>query len=166
MAKKQEYDTILFEDARILFRNFEGKEKKFNPPGQRNFCVLLPPNLAGTMEAEGWNVRFLKPREEGDLPQPYLQISVSYKLRPPKIVLISEANRSRTFLDEDSVHILDWADIKTIDFVINPSFWEVNGKSGIKAYLKKMFVTLEEDELELKYADDNIGNPSDDEELD
>jgi len=37
--------------------------------------------------------------------------------------------------------------------MITPYHWEVNGKVGIKAYLKKMFLILEEDKLEKKYAE-------------
>ena len=144
---------ITIESAQIAFRNFAGKEDKFNPAGSRNFCVLLDPDIAATLKRDGWNIRQLNPRDEGDVPQDYMSVAVKYDFRPPKIVLISQSGGPKVFLDSDTVHILDWADIENIDLMITPYQWEVNGKTGIKAYLKKMFVILEEDELEMKYAE-------------
>lgn len=143
--------TILMEDVRIIFRNFAGKEGQYNREGERNFAVILEDDkLVKQLEKDGWNVKYLKAREEGDDEQPYLQVSVGYKNRPPKIVMIS--SRGRTELNEDQCEILDWADISKVDLIINPYEWLVNGKTGLKAYLKSMFVTIEEDELDLKYA--------------
>jgi len=144
---------ITIEGALIAFRNFAGKEDKFNPAGNRNFCVLLDPEVARALKADGWNVKQLNPRDEGDPPQDYMSVAVKYDFRPPKIVIVSQSTGVKTFLDSDTVHILDWADIENIDLMITPYHWEVNGKVGIKAYLKKMFLILEEDKLEKKYAE-------------
>lgn len=145
-------DHIVLQDARIIFKNFAGKEGPFNRQGDRNFAVVLDdPKMVKTLEKGDWNVKYLKPREEGDEPQPYLQVSVNFNGRPPKVAIIT--SRGRTNLGEREVEMLDWADIVTCDLIIRPYNWEVNGKSGVKAYLQSLFATIEEDELELKYAD-------------
>jgi hypothetical protein len=142
--------TVLIENARIIFRNFAGQEQKFNKAGDRHFSVILPEDIALQMRADGWNVKFLEPREEGEDVTWYITVAVSYKVRPPRIVLLT--SRGRQNLDEAGLDVLDWASIKTADMILNPFDWEVNGKTGIKAYLQSLFVTIEEDALELKYA--------------
>jgi hypothetical protein len=142
---------ILLEDCRIIFRNFSGKEGKYNREGDRNFCVLLDPEFAAQLDSDGWNVKALRAREEGDPDQPYLQVSVGFKNRPPLIVMIT--SRGRTTITEDELDILDWIDIKHVDMTIRPYSWSVRDNTGIKAYLKSLFITIEEDELQIKYAD-------------
>lgn len=143
--------TLLMEDARIIFRNFAGKEGMYNREGDRNFCVLLEPETAILMEADGWNVKSLKAREEGEEAQAYLQVSVGYKFRPPVLQMIT--SRGRTAIGEEELEILDWIDIAKADLIVRPYEWNVSGKTGIKAYLKSLFITVAEDELVLKYAD-------------
>jgi hypothetical protein len=142
--------TLLMEDARLIFRNFAGKEGMYNREGDRNFCVLLEPDVAEAMLRDGWNVKTLKAREEDDEPQPYLQISVGYKFRPPVLQLIT--SRGRTAIGEDELEILDWIDISKADLIVRPYEWNVSGKTGIKAYLKSLFIIVAEDALVLKYA--------------
>ncbi len=149
-------NNIAIEDARIGFRNFSGKEGKFNPAGRRNFCVFLEEDLARTLEKDGWNVRWLQPREEQEAEQGYLQVAVSYDNIPPKIILMS--SKGKNILDADSVGLLDWAEIAEIDIIIRPYNWAMhegtkNEKRGVKAYIKSMYVTLSEDEFEKKYFD-------------
>lgn len=143
--------VITIEDARIAFRNFSGKEGQYNAAGRRNFCVLIDESVAKDLISQGWNVRYLKAKESDDPDQAYMQVSVSYKNFPPMVAVIS--GNKKTILDESSIHVLDWAEIEKVDLIIRPYSWEVNGKTGVKAYLKKMYVTLVEDELEAKYSD-------------
>lgn len=144
--------SIVIENARITFRNFSGAEGKYNRAGDRNFAVLLDPDIADEMAKDGWNVKYLKPRDEQEDPQAYIQVSVNFKgARPPKVVMVT--SRGKSALDESMVGILDWAEFTNVDLTLNPYEWEVNGKTGVKAYLKTIFATLFEDELDLKYAD-------------
>ena len=145
-----EAKTFMVEDARIIFRNFSGKEGQYNREGDRNFAVVLTDDVAVQMLADGWNVRYLEAREDGDADTPYISVAVNFNNRPPRVVLLTSTTRSQ--LDEHAVEVLDWADIKTADLIARGYDWSVNGKSGTKAYLQSLFVTIEEDALERKYA--------------
>ena len=146
-------NVVVMEGVRIIFRNFAGKEGQYNREGDRNFAVLLDEKVANDMAEDGWNIKWLKPREEEEEEeqQAYMSVSVNFKGRPPRVVLVT--SRGRTNLDEDSVEMLDWADITNVDLIVRPYEWSVNGKTGIKAYLQSIYITIEEDALELKYAD-------------
>jgi hypothetical protein len=147
--------------VRIIFRNFIGKPTPFNAEGDRNFGVILSPEIAEQLAADGWNVKVLQPRpehEEEVEPQPWLPCFLKYHgrngpVRPPLVVLVTDDGRKRNNLGEDDVEQLDWANIVNVDLIVRPYPWEFNNKTGIKALVKTMFVTIEEDELERKYSD-------------
>ena len=142
---------LTIKNAKIFAWYFSGKEGKYNPEGRRNFCVHIDDiKAAEDMQRDGWNIRWLEPRDEGGERLPFVQVAVSYRNIPPKVVLVSK--RGQTRLDEDEVNMLDWAEIENIDLTINPSHWEVNGNSGIKAYLRSAYVTIYEDELDELYS--------------
>lgn len=144
--------TATLDEVQIRFRNFSGNPGQYNAAGQRNFCVLLDQGQAEAMGADGWNIKYLKPREDGDLPQAYIKVKVNFGgPRPPKVYMVN--SRGRTLLDEESVGILDWADFANVDLIISPYKYDVNGNKGVSAYLQTIFATIREDELELRYRD-------------
>jgi hypothetical protein len=147
-------NSVVMEGVRLIFRNFTGKGNLYNQEGARNFGVILPDDVAEAMDRDGWNVKRLEARDEdeGDESTPWLQVKINYaRGRPPKIVVVTD--RGKTTLTEDTVEMLDWADITNVDLIVRPYFYDVGGRQGIAAYVQSMYVTIEEDALERKYAE-------------
>lgn len=151
MPRQPRLEPLSLQDRRILFRNFSGEAGRFNAPGDRNFNLVLNPEEARALADLGWNVKYLKARDPEEEPLARIEVSVKYDKYPPRIVIIT--SRGKTALTEDLIGLLDWAEFDNLDMLIRPSYWEVNGRSGYKAYLKALYATIHEDELELKYAD-------------
>jgi hypothetical protein len=145
---------LVIQDGRLVYCNFSGVSQRFNEEGNRNFCVILDDKSAKAMEKDGWNVKWQPPREEGDPLRPILKVNVRYrrrdgtKTRPPRIVLIG--SRGKTEINEEMIPLLDWADIVSADMILRPYEYDP-GK--FSAYLNMLYVTIRENELELKYLD-------------
>lgn len=143
-------ESIILEDVKMIWRNFEGREDQFNREGNRNFTVVLDDKTADQLQEDGWNVKIKTGKEDGDENFNVLNVAVSFKVRPPQIFLMT--SRGRTKLDEETCALLDDAELKIVDMMLRPYEWYVNGKSGRKAYLHSLYVTIEENYLDLKYA--------------
>ena len=152
---ERNYEPVIIRDAHIFKTNFAGKEiPPYNPAGRRNFLVSIPDmKVAEDMAKDGWNIKFPKDPDEGK--DPFLSVAVNFSIRPPKIII--ESSKGRTKIDEESVDMLDWAEITHVDLSINPRYWDDNGKQKIKAYLRTMKIVIFEDELER-----DLDEPTDD----
>ena len=157
-------EALKIENARVIFRNFSGRETEFNRAGQRNFSVVIDdPEIARELNNSGWNVRLLESKDERTEPIYILQVKIKFdSFAPPKINMVNSRNVI-TPLDEETISVLDSADIKHVDLIINPYEWKINGKTGISAYLKTMYAVIEEDAFAEKYASEEY--PEDDEGL-
>lgn len=166
--KKHPYiEDYTIKKAKIRWRNFEGREERFNAKGDRNFTIFLTPHDSERLTEMGLNVKTLPARpdaEEGTPQQDILKVKVKFgpNNRPPRVVLVT--HRGRTMLGENEMMMVDAAEIarvqnahgeteEMVDLILSPYWWDNNGKEGIAVSLKAIYITIVEDELEMMYGD-------------
>jgi len=104
------------------------------------------------LQYDGINVKYSKDVDGNpDRERPYIAVKVRYDVKPPKIFMVEDG--VKTLLSEDTVGVLDSADIVRADLVITPVFYDVNGNTGFSNYLKTGYITIEADEFASRYAD-------------
>lgn len=160
MAKKRQLPDARIYGVNIIFRNLMGLERKFNAAGKRNFSIALSPEQAAALKADGWNVKERHPKDPDDDRGVLLHMkaNVNYKsAQPPAIWLVT--SRGRTLLDETTVGMIDVAEISNVDVTLSAYFFDEETEVP-SAYVKSMYVTIVEDEMERKYAEleDKGGN--------
>lgn len=142
---------LQIDDAKIIFKNFEGRGDKFNREGDRNFSLLIEdPDTADALIKEGWNVRIKEGRDPDDGPFMRLPVKVKFTDYGPNVYLITGDRRNE--LDEESIACLDNIDIESVDMDLRPYDWEVNGRTGRTAYLQSMQVIQRIDRFAARYA--------------
>lgn len=145
---------LQIDDAKIIFKNFEGRGDKFNREGDRNFSLLIEdPDTADALIKEGWNVRIKPGRDEEEGPFMRLPVKVKFTDYGPRVYLKTGDRMNE--LDEESIGCLDQIDIESVDMDIRPFDWEVNGRTGRTAYLQSLHVVQRIDRFAARYA--NMG---------
>lgn len=146
--------NLTLENARIFFKDFSAEGRFAN--GKRTFCVEIPEDLVEQLQRDGWNLKSLESRQDPDAVTWFIKVEASYRARPPRVICIPSITKNRTYLTEATIASLDYAEILNVDLTINPYPWEVNGKSGVKAYLGTMYATIQEDPLDAKYTEEEV----------
>ena len=151
MQVKFRKDILEIEDARIIYRNFEGVASKFNREGDRNFAVIVPNDeIKDILGEAGWNVKIKPPRDEDDTPFMFIPVKVKFNNRGPAAYLRSGETVTR--LNEETIGILDEIDIQSVSMDLRPYDWDVNGKTGRTAYLQAINVIQNIDRFGDMYA--------------
>lgn len=123
------------DNAKITYKNFEGRGSQFNRPGDRNFAWIIPnEDMAAELSQLGWNVKVKPPKEEGSDPMLYLPVKVKFNARGPQILL--QTCNAINPLDEESCGLIDEISVMCVDMDLRPYDWCVNGKEGRTAYLQ------------------------------
>jgi len=156
----REKGILEIRNCKTIYRNFAGAPTKFTDAGRRQFSILITPELGDILTADGWNVKTYKNRATGgEEEEPYIQVNVNYRDAKDELkasldpVVHVIKNGKMEDLTEETVGMLDWATIDNVDVRLSPYHWNFNGNTGVKGYLKEIWVTLAVDELERLYVD-------------
>lgn len=153
MAQKRKNLELL--GAQIIYRNFEGKKGPYNPSGERGYTVVIEDEgLVSELRRQGWNVKELTPKEDApaDTPKRWgLPVKVVFENYPPQVNAVKDGTILP--LNEDTIGYLDLVTLEYCDMIISPSYWEMNGKSGIAAYLSQLYAVVETTVLDRKYGE-------------
>lgn len=172
-------EQLEIEGAKIVFRNFAGQGTPYNREGSRNFSVVIPNKEAAIAYYNaGWNVSvkgttpedkealrggknfmekvaILNQRGTDNDALYHLRCNVNLESKSPaQIFLIAGKNRKPILMTKETVAQIDVMDIAHCDLVIRPYHWSTPTGGGITAYLKTMYVVINEDPFAAKYAFD------------
>lgn len=156
-APKKFIEPLVIKDVRIVMktRNFSGNNPgKFDRDGARNFSIFLDPEKVDItkLQEEGWNIKFGKPNPEDpdDIPSAFLRVHANWfplddsrSGMNPMIIKIVDGEQIR--LDEETVKQLDTDEILKANITITGRWMESHTYTGVVAYLKKLVVSVSED---------------------
>lgn len=134
--------SLVIKDAEIYFKNFRGRELPFNPAGKRTFCVRIDGRKARKLKKDGWSIKTMYINRSRTKTRWYLPVTIyeSYadtKINSKVVAIISGGNiKTCKLLHGNSLGLLDVVDIEHLNMVIRGYEYNVNGRHGIKAYLR------------------------------
>ena len=164
--------AIEFENVKIKYPNFAGREGEFNDKGERNFNVVIEDEeLAETLKNDGWNVKVKVPKDrdgrviEGGKITWHLPVKVKFGNYPPTINLVTQKGvdfkgepvYNVRQLDEETAGLIDDVEFQRIDLVVRPYSYEErgSGKTRISAYLNEFWGLVKENKFASRYSNNN-----------
>ena len=157
-TQKKFIEPLVIKDVRIVMktRNFSGNNPgRFDRDGERNFSIFLDPEKVdiSKLQEQGWNIKFGKPNPEdpNDIPSAFLRIHANWfplddsrsGMNP---MIFKSVGGEMVRLDEETVKSLDTDEILKANITITGRWMESNTYTGVVAYLKKLAVTVSEDD--------------------
>lgn len=161
MPKMTNAKVTRLDGHQIKFRNFAGRPTKYDREGgKRTFALILSPEEADALAADGWNVSVPIPKDESYPVIPIMNVKVNFTSNyPPEIYVMTDEYKTK--LTPETVSSLDYAEIEFVDIILSPhEYQRKDGSWAANPYLKSLYVKIVKDELAEKYA--NLPETTDD----
>lgn len=148
---------VIISDARITRKNFAGLEEVnrttgevYNQNHERHFDIMIEnEEMAKELQEFGFKVSASNPNQDGDVRYFINKIACRFDKFPPDIYKFTGSRKYK--LSENELDELDRLYFDQVDLRMNLS------NKG-KAYVKKLYVVVAQDDIDKKYAhyfDDN-----------
>lgn len=173
MTKFTNRDLVLdadLVDFDILFPNLEGKKDQYNTNGERSFRLKFnDDDFAKELINDGWNIRIYTPKNEEYSPYYYMTVKCKFRADSENVYQDPEIHRVNAKNDilcgPQNMADIDAAfkarKVKRVDLVINPYHWVHPGMGngeGISAYVREMWIEVEDSPFASRYSDRNYGD--------
>lgn len=122
------YDIRNFARSDMDWVNFSA-EKKPNmkyKPGHPNFDLYIPEDFAQELQERNAKVTMVPPYRDGDPVRYKINIKINFDYYQQPEVYIREADGSKDYLDEETIHILDKKNIVSGKALVNLSYKDDN----------------------------------------
>lgn len=152
-------NTLIWEDITIMgrsYRNFDSAPKSWTPRGQKGpcqFAMALTEARVMELEEMGVEINYTKPWPDAPddwEPTPFVTVHLRYDNYPPEVWKVTKSRRVE--LTEETVGLLNYAEIVTADLRFRVSHFQGARGEGYKLYAQKLYVTVDEDQMDVKYA--------------
>lgn len=176
MSKFTNRDLVLDADRvdfEILFCNLEGRKDQFNTKGERSFRLKFNDDeFAKSLVDDGWNIRIYTPKNEEYDPYYYMTVKTKFRVDSENVYQDPEIHRVNAKNDilcsAQNMHDIDMAfanrKVQRVDLVINPYHWvhpKMGSGEGIAAYVREMWIEVEDSPFASRYADRNSASSYD-----
>lgn len=140
---------VTIENAKVRWMYFPSED------GKRSLNVILSEEQKQIAEELGLNIKYNKPRNEGDDIFPSIKLIASYRFSEPDIFLVRDPKKKPVKLTEDTIDTvlgsLSASDIDYADVIFTTSAYDNRGNKGVSAYIQTMYVVAKPNPLANKW---------------
>lgn len=159
-VNEKPFEQVRFENAKIIFKHFNGARDDFHAEGKRDYCIEIDESTAKDLADKGVAVKPLTSRDPDEEPKYYVKVRINWgqdangrKFGPRVWMYTDKVKRPLT---DANVGILDDAWIENADVVTHIYRRHTQGKDTATLYTDILHVmtkeSTREDPFAAKYA--------------
>jgi hypothetical protein len=132
-------ENLILKNAKLIFRDFAG-EFEILP----SFSILLDKEMADSLVKQGWTIRWIASRELYGEKKPFIRVAIDFN-GPMPSTIVKVTDDGHILMTKEEIGMLDTVEFDNVNLVVYPCHWHTDtGKTGVRAYLDSLEVTIKE----------------------